>query len=97
MNLNRLTALWSAALCATTLSAQQLPDLYHSESYGDAPFLIEEGWTPLLNGTDLTGWTGRDGAAHAWFTAQAVWWQRIFNPATAPRQESFSGVCESEV
>jgi hypothetical protein len=71
MNLNRLTALWSAALCATTLSAQQLPDLYHSESYGDAPFLIEEGWTPLLNGADLTGW----------FTAQAVWWQRIFNPA----------------
>jgi hypothetical protein len=81
MNLNRLAAFWPALLCATTLSAQQLPDLYHSESYGDPPFLIEEGWTPLLNGTDLTGWAGRDGAAHEWFTAQAVWWQRIFNPA----------------
>lgn len=80
MNLKRLAAFWPALLCATTLSAQQLPDLYHSESYGDPPFLIEQGWTPLFNGENLTGWTGRDGAAHEWFTAQAVWWQRIFNP-----------------
>lgn len=80
MILKRLATLWPALLCATTLSAQKLPDLYHSESYGDPPFLIEEGWTPLLNGQNLDGWTGRDGAAHEWLTARAVWSGRIFNP-----------------
>ena len=81
MILKRIAALWLATFCAIALFAQQLPNLYHSESYGDPPFLIQEGWTPLLNGQDLTGWTGRDGASHEWFTAKAVWWQRIFNPA----------------
>jgi hypothetical protein len=30
MNLNRLAAFLPALLCATALSAQQLPNLYHS-------------------------------------------------------------------
>ena len=26
------------------------------EPHGDPPYLLEDGWEPLLNGTDLTGW-----------------------------------------
>lgn len=66
---------------ALALSAQALPDLYHTEAYGDAPFLDENGWLPLLNGVDLAGWTSPGGRPHEWFTTRAVRWQRVMKPA----------------
>lgn len=60
--------------------AQSLPDLYHDESAGDPPFLSQSGWRPLLNGRDLSGWQGENGAAHDWFTTAAVNWKRVFSP-----------------
>ncbi|HEX4807364.1 MAG TPA: DUF1080 domain-containing protein [Bryobacteraceae bacterium] len=62
------------------LAAQKLPNLYHDEAYGDAPFRYEEGWRPLLNGKDLSGWHSIDGSASEWFTTRAVLWKRIWNP-----------------
>lgn len=44
------------------------------EVLGDPPFLREEGWRPLLNGKDLSGWTGD------WVTAKAVWWDAVASP-----------------
>lgn len=26
------------------------------EAHGDPPYMLEEGWEPLLNGKDLSGW-----------------------------------------
>lgn len=78
--MRRLVAFWPALICVAALSAQSLPNLYHSEAYGDPDFLSGPGWTPLLNQRDLTGWMGRDGKAHEWFTTKAVRWQRIMNP-----------------
>jgi hypothetical protein len=64
-----------------SLVAQQLPDLYHSEAYGDPPFLSESGWRPLLNGRDLTGWKPVDTShPNQWFTTRSVEWKRIFDP-----------------
>ena len=65
--------------CAT-LNAQQRPNLNDGESHGDAPYLIEDGWKPLLNGKDLTGWTGMDGKPHEWLTTKGVWWDRLLGP-----------------
>ncbi|HUQ90850.1 MAG TPA: DUF1080 domain-containing protein [Bryobacteraceae bacterium] len=62
-----------ALLCG---QRQQLND---GEFHGDPPFLLEDGWKPLLNGTDLKGWKGQDGP-HEWFTTRAVLWERLLGP-----------------
>lgn len=59
---------------------RSLPDLYHDEKYGDAPYLSEPGWRPLLNGRDLSGWHAVNQSTHEWFTSAAVNWKRVFNP-----------------
>ena len=51
------------------------------EAHGDAPFMIESGWTPLLNGKDLTGWHGMNPTAkNEWFTTTAISWERLLGP-----------------
>ncbi len=71
----------SALLFAiATAFAQKLPDLYKDEAHGDPPFLSQAGWRPLLNGVDLTGWSGLNGASHDWITTRSVVWKRVFNP-----------------
>jgi hypothetical protein len=68
------------ALALAALASQKLPDLYHDEIRGDGPYLIEPGWQPLLNGRDLAGWHGLDGAPNEWFTTRGVIWKRVWNP-----------------
>ncbi len=64
-----------------TLCAQKLPDLNDGEAHGDAPFLIENGWTPLFNGRDLTGWHGQDPAKpNDWLTTRGIVWERLLGP-----------------
>lgn len=68
------------ALIALAASAQKLPDLNDGESHGDAPYLIEDGWRPLLTGRDVSGWHGRDGKPHEWLTTRGVRWDRLLGP-----------------
>ena len=73
----------AAFVCILSTGAlwrQKLPDLYHDEMRGDGPYLVESGWRPLLNGKNLSGWHGLDGAAQNWFTARGVVWKRVWNP-----------------
>lgn len=65
-----------AACCAL---AQQRPELNDGEAHGDPPFLIEDGWRPLLNGRDTAGWKGQSGP-HEWFTTKGVRWERLLGP-----------------
>ncbi len=55
--------------------AADLPVIYDGWDHGDPPFLLEDGWTPLLNGTNMDGWTfvNPRGASN-WMTATAVAW-----------------------
>jgi hypothetical protein len=40
---------------------------------GDPPYLLSDGWIPLLNGTDLNGWRAQEGmGANQWLTAKGV-------------------------
>ena len=57
-----------------------LPDLYHDEQYGDAPYRTEEGWRPLLDGRDLAGWHADRQGPNEWFTSPGVTWKRVFSP-----------------
>ncbi len=76
--------MWKAilvlALLAVPLGAQQKPRLNDGEMHGDPPFLLETGWTPLLNGQDLTGWHGQGSGENQWLTTTAVLWERLLGP-----------------
>lgn len=51
------------------------------EDHGDAPYLIENGWTPLFNGKDMSGWHGQDpNAKFEWFTTRGIIWERLLGP-----------------
>ncbi len=70
-----LLALGSSALAA---AQSRFTD---GEAHGDPPYLLEPGWTPLLNGTDLSGWLAQGDKPQQWFTTKAVRWNRTGNPA----------------
>jgi hypothetical protein len=76
------------AALALPLAGQQTTD---GESHGDAPFLIEDGWSPLLNGKDLSGWVGQDGKPHGWFTVRGVRWERLLGPTRLSGKQEPSG------
>ena len=69
------------SLLALPVCAQQRPELNDGEAHGDAPFLIEDGWRPLLNGRDLSGWHTQDGKPMEWVTTRGVRWERLLGPA----------------
>jgi len=48
------------------------------EAHGDAPFLVEDGWRPLLNGADLAGWHGAGNRQNDWYTTAYVLWDRCW-------------------
>jgi 3-keto-disaccharide hydrolase len=60
--------------------AQHRPVLNDGEMHGDAPYLLEDGWTPLLNGKDLAGWHTLDPAHNAWLTTTGILWDRLLGP-----------------
>ncbi len=71
---------WLCLLIALPSIAQKLPDMNDGDAHGDAPYLIEDGWKPLLNGKDVGGWHGRDNKASEWFTTRGVRWDRLLGP-----------------
>lgn len=91
------TALVSAALLAALAAfAQVHQNLNDGEDHGDPPFLVEQGWTPLLNGRDLSGWHARDGKPVTWYTTKYVFWDRLLGPtrlagSAAPSGEMLNG------
>jgi hypothetical protein len=51
------------------------------DPHGDPPYLLEDGWEPLLNGRDLTGWKACDATAkNEWLTATAIRFERFLGP-----------------
>ncbi len=59
-----------------TALAQKRPELNDGEMHGDAPYLLEAGWSPLLNGKDLSGWKGQGD----WLTTTGILWDRLLGP-----------------
>jgi hypothetical protein len=76
--------MWKAmlilALPVVLLAAQRRPTLNDGEMHGDPPFLLEDGWTPLLNGKDLSGWHGLGSGENQWLTTAGVLWERLLGP-----------------
>jgi hypothetical protein len=70
-----------ALLCAVPGLSFAQSQYSDGEFHGDPPYMLEAGWTPLLNGRDLSGWVSQDGKPQQWFTTKAVRWNRSGNPA----------------
>ena len=63
------------------------------DPHGDPPYLLEEGWEPLLNGKDLSGWKACDsGAKNEWYTTRSVRFERYLGPTQLNGRAAPSGV-----
>lgn len=69
--------LFSAVLL---LCSQTKFNLNDGEAHGDPPFLLEDGWRPIFNGHDLTGWHAQDGKESTWLTTRGILWERLLGP-----------------
>jgi len=78
-------------LAALSLQAQPRPELNDGEAHGDAPYLLEDGWSPLLNGKDLSGWHGDGAGVNQWFTTVAIQWERLLGPTRLGARPSPGG------
>jgi hypothetical protein len=64
----------------------------------DAPYRLESGWTPLLNGRDLSGWHsvlgwhGEPGRLNEWFTTKRVNWSQQGSPTTLSAARESGGI-----
>ncbi|MGO9243013.1 MAG: DUF1080 domain-containing protein [Bryobacteraceae bacterium] len=77
--LRRVLSVFS--LTAMACFAQAPSAIQDGDLHGDAPYMLEPGWTALFNGRDLTGWHGRDpNQKNEWFTTAAVFYDRLLNP-----------------
>lgn len=83
-------------LLLVTAFLQQAPRysvIQDGDAHGDAPYLLEEGWEALLNGTDLTGWRACDGSGRTeWYTTRFVRYERILGPTQLSGRPAPSGV-----
>lgn len=65
-----------------------LPAVNDGLAHGDPPYLLEDGWMPLINGKDLSGWKYRHPERNGWGTTSAVFWSGPENPGDlVPRPE----------
>ena len=89
-----MRVLFAVMTVATLLLPQQrgYSPIQDGDAHGDPPFLLEEGWEPLLNGTDLTGWKACDPAAkNEWYTARAVRFERHLGPTQLQGRQGAGG------
>lgn len=76
-----------SALALACVSASQ-GQTVAEDMLPDAPFRLEQGWRPLLNGRDLSGWHAVSGwrgdpkRLDEWFTTTSVSWSRLGSPTT---------------
>jgi len=65
-------------LLAGVLYAQDRND---GEDHGDAPYLIEDGWQPLFDGSGLKAWHCSDNQTTGdWLTTRGVVFERLLGP-----------------
>ena len=73
-------------LLLTALVRQQPPSggyspIQDGDPHGDPPYLLENGWEPLLNGKDLAaGRRATPSAKNEWYTARAVRFEPFLGP-----------------
>lgn len=74
-------AIFLLMAAALSLCAQGRSPITDGEHHGDPPFLLEQGWQPLLNGRDVSGWHGRDkDKPNEWYATPTIFFDRLLGP-----------------
>lgn len=75
-----MRALWLLA-AALFVQAPAPSPIQDGDAHGDPPFLLEEGWEPLLDGSSLAGWQPCEAAASSeWQAVRAIRYERVLGP-----------------
>jgi hypothetical protein len=72
-----------ATLTAFVPQAPRYTVVQDGEAHGDPPYMLEDGWQPLLNDP---------GAKHEWYTTRFVRYERILGPTQLAGRAAPSGV-----
>jgi hypothetical protein len=81
------------ALAAFLQQPARYSVIQDGEAHGDPPYILEEGWEPLLNGTDLAGWKACEASVKSeWYTTRFVRYERILGPTQLSGRAAPSGV-----
>ena len=87
------TLLALLALAGLMQQPPRLSVIQDGKPHGDPPYLLEEGWEPLLNGTDLGGWKScENGAKNEWFATRAIRYERYLGPTQLNGRPAPGGV-----
>jgi hypothetical protein len=87
------TFLTLIALGSLLQHAPSYSPIQDGEAHGDPPYLLEEGWQPLLNGNDLAGWKACEaGARNEWYSTAFVRFERFLGPTQLNGRPAPSGV-----
>lgn len=73
----------SALLClllTNLLPAQSRSDQKDGPAPVNPVFRLEDGWTPLLNGMDLSGWRADGKGENLWLTTTSILWEPLTDP-----------------
>lgn len=63
------------------------------DAHGDPPYLLEDGWEPLLDGRTLAGWRSCEASAtNDWQAVRAVRYERILAPTRLAGRGTDGGV-----
>ena len=75
-----MRALLLVALALLT-QAPSFSPIQDGDAHGDPPFLLEDGWEPLLGGKTLAGWQACDAkATNDWRAVRAIRYERVLGP-----------------
>jgi hypothetical protein len=78
---------------ALTAQAPSFSPIQDGDAHGDPPFLLEDGWEPLLDGASLAGWQACDATAtNEWKAVRAIRYERILGPTQLSGRGTAGGV-----
>jgi hypothetical protein len=78
---------------ALTIQAPAISPIQDGDAHGDPPFLLEEGWEPLLDGSSLAGWQACDPkATNDWRAVRAIRYERVLGPTQLNGRGTGGGV-----
>ena len=85
--MNRRAFILGAASASAALAGDRnLSGDRSDDTIWDAPYRLQPGWLPLINGHDLQGWRSQPGwrgdptRLREWFATSAVDWSRLYSP-----------------
>ena len=90
----RVLLLLALALLAQPPAQSPAPSpIQDGDAHGDPPFLLEEGWEPLLDGSTLAGWQACEArAGNDWRAVRAIRYERILAPTQLTGRGTSGGV-----